>query len=182
MTPHSCAVDRTGTLAPGDALTCDRTVEAASRSRKSARRLLPGILRRSVMAHNARGNVCFWADSQGRQGFNFAQRVWLDPLYPSVPMAVTPAMSIELETLATNMLTLLTCQRDYRAAMGVTSKRAGRLASRFCADCLLTAQSQARVRQRSTPGKTRTLPSPLNSSRVRREARLATHTDLVVET
>jgi hypothetical protein len=86
-------------------------------------------------------------DSQGRQHFNFPQRVWL---YPSVPMAVTPMMSIELETLALNLLTPLTRERDYRAAVGVTSKRVRRLASRFCAECLLTAQSQAWVMQRST--------------------------------
>jgi hypothetical protein len=65
-------------------------------------------------------------------------------------MAVTPGMSIELETLAMNLLTPLTRRRDYRAAVGVTSKRVRRLASRFCAECLLTAQSQAWVMQRST--------------------------------
>ena len=86
-------------------------------------------------------------DSQGCQHFSFPQRVWL---YPSVPMAVTPGMSIELETLAINLLTPLTRQRDYRAAVGLTSKRVRRLASRFCAECLLTARSQAWVMQRST--------------------------------
>jgi hypothetical protein len=65
-------------------------------------------------------------------------------------MAVTSVMSIELETLAINLLTPMTRQRDFRAAVGVTSKRVRRLASRFCAECLLTAQSQAWVMQRST--------------------------------
>jgi hypothetical protein len=148
MTHHSCVVERIGTRAPGNALTCGRIVEAASRGRKCARRLLPGAPRASVIARNARGNVCFYVDFQGRQHFSFPQRVWL---YPSVPMGVTPGMSIKLEMLAINLLTPVTGRRDYRAAVGVTSKRVRRLARRLRAPCLLTEQSQAWVRRRSTP-------------------------------
>lgn len=149
MTHHSCAVERIGARVPGAALTCGRIVYAASRSRKSVRRSHPGASRRSTTARGARWNILFNVDSQGSQHFNFPQRV---RFYPSVPMAVTPAMSIELETLAINKLTPLTWQRDLRAAMGVTSKRVGRLESRFCAECLLTDQWQTWVGERSTPG------------------------------
>jgi hypothetical protein len=148
MTHHSLVVERIGTRAPVVALTPNGSLdEAAPRSGKRARRALRGAPRRSAGALNARGDVWFYVDSQGYQHFSFPQRVWL---YPSVPMAVTPGMSMELETLAINLLTPLTRQRDYRAAVGVTSKRVRRLASRFCAECLLTAQSQAWVIQRST--------------------------------
>ena len=148
MTHQFCVVERIGVRTPGGALTSGaRLDEATPRSRKSAQRSLAGAPRRSGGARSARGDVCFYVDSQGYQHFSFPQRVWL---YPSVPMAVTPGMSMELETLAINLLTPLTRQRDYRAAVGVTSKRVRRLASRFCAECLLTAQSQAWVIQRST--------------------------------
>ncbi len=148
MTRLYCVVEQNGTRTPGVVLTPNgRIDETAPRSRERARRSLAGAPRRSTRARIAGGDVCFYVDSQGRQHFNFPQRVWL---YPSVPMAVTPIMSIELETLAINLLTPLTRERDYPAAVGVTSKRVRRLASRFCAECLLTAQSQAWVMQRST--------------------------------
>lgn len=148
MTHHSLVVERIGPRAPVVALTPNGSLdEAAPRSGKRARRALRGAPRRSARALSARGDVWFYVDSQGYQHFSFPQRVWL---YPSVPMAVTPGMSMELETLAINLLTPLTRQRDYRAAVGVTSKRVRSLASRFCAECLLTAQSQAWVIQRST--------------------------------
>jgi len=56
-------------------------------------------------------------DSQAASTSISPSGVWL---YPSVPMAVTAEMSIELETLAINLLTPLTRARDYRAAVGVT--------------------------------------------------------------
>ena len=135
--------------------------EAAPRSRKSAQRSFARAPRRSGGARSVRGDVCFYVDSQGRQHFNFPQPVWL---YASVPMAVTPGMSIELETLAINLLTWLTQERDYRAAMGITCKRVRRLASRFCAPRLLAAQPPAWVMHRSSP---RPLAhSPLLATRV----------------
>jgi hypothetical protein len=148
MTQLSSAVERIEARAPGVVLTSSARVdEVGPRSEDRSHRLAPRAPRRSARRRDARGDVCFYVDSQGRQHFNFPQRVWL---YPSVPMAVTPGMSIELETLAINLLTPLTRRRDYRAAVGVTSKRVRRLASRFCAECLLTAQSQAWLMQRST--------------------------------
>ena len=162
MTHHSFVVERIGPRAPVVALTPNGSLdEAAPRSGKRARRALRGTPRRSAGALNARGDVWFYVDSQGYQHFSFPQRVWL---YPSVPMAVTPGMSMELETLAINLLTPLTRQRDYRAAVGVTSKRVRRLASRFCAECLLTAQLPAWAMQRSTPRPL--VHSPLRSTRV----------------
>ena len=119
-------------------------------------------------------------DSQGRLRVNFPQR---NRLYPSVPMAVTPVMSIDFETLAINVLTPITCQRDHRAAMGVTLLCVRTLASRSCAECLLTAQSQGLGQAALNPEATRTLLSSLNSSRVcRAEPRLAGDTDLTIET
>jgi len=162
MNHHCLLVERIGPRAPADALTCGvRIDKAAQQSRSRVRRLLPGTLPRSVMARPARGDVCFYLDSHGRQHFNFPQRVWL---YSLVPMAVTPGMSIELETLAINLLTWLTQERDYRAAMGITCKRVRRLASRFCAPRLLAAQPPAWVMHRSSP---RPLAhSPLLATRV----------------
>jgi hypothetical protein len=148
MTHHSSTAERIGSRIPAAALTSNAWMdEAAPRSGKRAYRASRGAPRRSSTARDKRGNICFCVDSSGRQHFNFPQRVWL---YPSVPMAVTPVMSIELETLAINLLTPLTRERDYPAAVGVTSRRVRRLASLFCAECLLTAQSQAWVMRRST--------------------------------
>ena len=162
MTHHSFLVERIGIRTPGDRSKCSvRMDETGPRSQKSARSSLSGAPRVSVSPRNAPGDVCFYVDPQGRQHFNFPQRVWV---YPSAPIAVTPGMSIEFKTLAINLLTPLTRERDYRAAMGVTSKRLRRLASRFCAECLLTAQSPAWVMQRSTPRPL--VHSPLPSTRV----------------
>jgi hypothetical protein len=148
MTHHSFLVERIGARPPGDRLTCSVRMDEAPRSRKSARSSLSGAPRVSVGPRNAPGDVCFYVGPQGRQHFNFRQRLWL---YLPVPIAVTPGMTIELETLAVNLLTRLTQERDYRAAMGVTCKRLRRLASRLCAECLLTEQSPAWVMQRSSP-------------------------------
>lgn len=75
-------------------------------------------------------------DRAGRQHFNFAQRVWL---YRSVPMACTRTPSTAMVTLAVNLLTMVLAERDYRAAVGTTCRRAVTLASKFAEDCLLTA-------------------------------------------
>jgi hypothetical protein len=124
-----------------------RTDSAALRSGKMARRAARRPRRESAPPRGLNGDVCFYVDSRGRQHFNFPQRIWL---YPSVQMAVTPMMSIELETLAVNLLTPLTRERDCPTLVGVTSKRVRRLAGCFCAECLLTARSQAWVIPRST--------------------------------
>src|ERR1700733_9088565 len=146
MTHHLCAAQRIGTQAHGDALTRGRIVAAAAQSRNSVRRLLPGALRRSVSSRNARGDLFFYVPSEERQHFNLPQQLWLRPW---VPMAVTPGMSLELETLTINLLMRVTCQRGYGASMGLTSKRVRRSASRLFAGLL--AQLPAWVRQQSTP-------------------------------
>lgn len=78
----------------------------------------------------------YFVDSTGRQHFNFVQQIWL---LPQVEMAVTPVLTIALETLAVNLLTLVSRRRDAPAAVGITSRRVLRLAPRFCRECLLTA-------------------------------------------
>jgi hypothetical protein len=50
----------------------------------------------------------YFIDRQGRQHFNFRQRVWLDA---SVQMACTRGYSLALETLALNLLTMVTRTR-----------------------------------------------------------------------
>ena len=148
MTYCSCAVERIGTgHTRGASASQARLNKVAPRAGKRVHRSGLQGHAVSIGADDARTQVCFYVDSRGRQHFNFPQRVWL---YPSVPMAVTPVMSIELQTLAINLLTPLTRRRDYCAAVGVTSKRVVRLASQFCVECLLTAQSQAWVMRRST--------------------------------
>lgn len=80
---------------------------------------------------------CYYVDPQGLQHFNFIQQVWLQP---QVEMAVTAVMTLALETLAVNLLTEVTGERDFPAPVGITSRRVMQLAPRFCEQCLLTAQ------------------------------------------
>jgi hypothetical protein len=82
----------------------------------------------------------FFIDRQGRQHFNFRQRVWLDA---SVQMAYTRVDTVALNTLAVNLLTLVTRKRDYRAAVGSTSRRVVLLAPSFSRECLLGAPDDA---------------------------------------
>jgi hypothetical protein len=80
---------------------------------------------------------CYYLDRQGVQHFNFIQQIWLQP---QVEMAVTAVMTVALETLAVNLLTQVTRERDFAAPVGITSRRIMLLAPRFCEQCLLTAQ------------------------------------------
>jgi hypothetical protein len=131
----------------GDALTQNRRIDhAMGRVRRIARRKNPRFPEKPGRAQSVGEDFHFYRDSQGRQHFNFAQRIWL---YPSVQMAFTPMMSLELKTLAVNLLTPLTRERDYSAVVGVTSKSVMRLASRFCSECLLTAGGAALLMPRS---------------------------------
>lgn len=131
-------VERIGTRSPGSVLSPTvRIDEAAPRSRQTARRA----------GQQSGGDFCYYVDTQGRQHFNFVQRIWLRA---SVGMAVTPVMTIALETLAINLLTHLIRERDYPVAVGVTSRRVLKLARRFCTECLLTAQADGWVMPRST--------------------------------
>lgn len=89
----------------------------------------------------------YFVDRQGRQHFNFRQRVWLDA---SVQMAYTRVYSVALKTLAVNLLTLVTRKRDFQAAVGHTSRRVVLLAPSFIRDCLLGAPDGAWALPRTT--------------------------------
>jgi hypothetical protein len=80
---------------------------------------------------------CYYVDGRGAQHFNFIQQIWL---HPQVEMAVTAIMTVALETLAVNLLTQVTRERDFLAPVGITSRRVMQLAPRFCEECLMTAQ------------------------------------------
>ena len=67
------------------------------------------------------GDFCYFMDRSGRQHFNFVQRIWLDP---AISMEFTTVQTTALETLAVNLLTLVTRERDCRTAVGITSQRA----------------------------------------------------------
>jgi hypothetical protein len=97
---------------------------------------------RSAPSKSTPRNVEFryFIDRQGRQHFNFRQRVWLDA---SVQMAYTRVYSVALKTLAVNLLTLVTRKRDFQAAVGFTSRRVVLLAPSFCRECLLGAPDEA---------------------------------------
>lgn len=82
----------------------------------------------------------YFVDRQGRQHFNFRQRIWLDA---SVQMAYTRVYSVALKTLAVNLLTLVTPKRDYQGAVGLTSRQAVLLAPSFIRDCLVGAPDEA---------------------------------------
>jgi hypothetical protein len=89
----------------------------------------------------------YFVDSSGRQHFNFVQRVWLQL---QIEMAVTPVPTVALETLAVNLLTEVTRERDYVAAVGITSRRVIQLASAFVDECLLTAHGNGWVIPRAS--------------------------------
>src|ERR1700728_2774215 len=89
----------------------------------------------------------YFVDRQGRQHFNFRQRVWLDA---SVQMAYTRVDSVALKTLAVNLLTLVTRKRDFQVAVGHTSRRVVLLAPSFIRECLLGAPDEAWALPRTT--------------------------------
>ncbi len=96
----------------------------------------------AVRRRPPRDEFRYFLDHQGRQHFNFTQRVWLDA---SVQMACTRVYSTALATLAVNLLTYATRARDCQAAVGFTSRRALALAPAFSRECLLSAPDQAWV-------------------------------------
>jgi hypothetical protein len=104
--------------------------------------------RRRRIRHQSIGNdLSYYVDRIGRQHFNFPQRVWLNE---SVAMAYTLVYSAALETLAVNVLTWASRERNVRAARGMTSWRVIALASAFCEDCLLPAPEHAWALPRSS--------------------------------
>ena len=82
----------------------------------------------------------FFVDQRGLQHFNFKQMVWLDS---SVQMAFTRVHTAALKTLAVNLLTLSTNQRNHKAALGVTSRMAVSFAHAFSRECLMGAPDGA---------------------------------------
>ena len=88
----------------------------------------------------------YYVDANGRQHFNFVQQIWLRA---QVEMAMTSVPTLALETLAVNLLTLATRERDCVALVGVTSRRALQSAQRFCAEILLSAGASGWVMPRA---------------------------------
>ena len=117
------------------------------RSGRVACRTEPASARRAEGSHPVDEKFRYFVDSSGRQHFNFVQRIWLQP---QVEMAVTPVPTVALETLAVNLLTEVTRERDYVALVGVTSRRVMQLASTFCEECLLTAHGNGWVIPRAS--------------------------------
>lgn len=101
----------------------------------------------------------YFVDRNGRQHFNFRQRVWLDP---AVPMAYTRVPSIALTTLAVNLLAQALRQRaarlkrgsrperDSLLAIGQSTRCALTLARQFSEECLLGAPDEGWVMPRAT--------------------------------
>jgi len=63
-------------------------------------------------------------------------------------MAVTPVMTIALETLALNLLLRVVGPQD--RALGITYRRVSSLRRRFCSECLLTANADGWVMPRAS--------------------------------
>jgi hypothetical protein len=120
-------------------------IDSPPQARKGARSIR--IDRRRPSSRRALSNCVvqndefrYFVDRQGRQHFNFRQKVWLDA---SVQMAYTRVYSVALKTLAVNLLTLVTRKRDLQAAVGNTSRRVVLLAPSFSRECLLGAPDEA---------------------------------------
>lgn len=126
------------------------TVKLESSPRRSARvacRTQAASSRRAERSPPVDEKFRYYVDSSGRQHFNFVQRVWLQL---QVEMAVTPVPTLALETLAVNLLTEVTRERDYVAVVGVTSRRVMQMAPMFCDECLLTAHGNGWVIPRAS--------------------------------
>ena len=104
-------------------------------------------VRSPVDGHVFLNEYCYRLDADGRQHFNFSQRIWLRP---RLAMAMTPVFTLALETLAVNLLALATRERDSRAPLDVASSNGLRLARMFCEQCLLTADAEGWVMPRTT--------------------------------
>ena len=123
-----------------------RVEETPARSRRVSCRAGSQSVWRADRPRAALSRYCYYVDASGRQHFNFTQQIWLRV---QVEMAMTPVMTVALETLAVNLLTQVARERDHLAVVGVTSKRVMRLARRFCMECLLTARADGWVMPRA---------------------------------
>ena len=124
-----------------------RVEETPTRSRRVVCRAGSQSVSRADRVRAAQNRFCYYVDASGRQHFNFVQQIWLRA---QVEMAVTPVMTVALETLAVNLLSYVARERDYSTAVGVTSRRVMKLARRFCEECLLTARADGWVVPRAT--------------------------------
>jgi hypothetical protein len=118
-------------------------IDAPARSRKGSHR----SARREEQQTRLRDHEFrYFLDRQGRQHFNFRQRIWLDA---SVQMAYTRVYSVALKTLAVNLLMRVTPKRDCHAAR-LTSRQAVLMAPSFIRECLLGAPDEAWALPRTT--------------------------------
>ena len=124
-----------------------KTTRAPRRPSRVACRTEVACARRADRSPAVDEKFRYFVDSNGRQHFNFPQRIWLEA---RVEMAVTPVPTVALETLAVNLLTEVTRERDYVAAVGVTSRRVMQMAATFCDECLLTARGNGWVIPRAS--------------------------------
>jgi hypothetical protein len=127
-------------------------IDAPARSRKESRS--NQIDRRRPARRQEQSRPClsdydfrYFIDRQGRQHFNFRQRVWLDA---SVQMAYTRVYSVALKTLAVNLLMMVMAKRDHHAAARLTPRQAGLLAPAFVRECLSGAPDEAWALPRAT--------------------------------
>ena len=112
-----------------------------------ARSRCPQTASPSTRTLTAHGDFRYYVDFRGRQHFNFEQKIWLKP---SVQMAVTPVVTLALQTLAINLLARTVRECDDKTIVVITFKRLLRMAKRFCAECLLTASPAGWVIPRSS--------------------------------
>ena len=127
-------------------------IDAPARSRKESRSNQIEGRRRAREQEQSKSclrdyEFRYFIDRQGRQHFNFRQRVWLDA---SVQMAYTRVYSVALKTLAVNLLMMAMAKRDCHAATRLTARQAGLLAPSFVRECLLDAPDEAWALPRTT--------------------------------
>lgn len=146
--PSRNNVARTGTAAVRAAVAVRTKIDKPlRRSRASARRTRDLPSRRAAGARTAGNHFCYYMDAEGRQHFNFIQRLWIRS---QVDMAVTPVMTVALQTLAINLLAHVTHPESRACASALASNRMHELAHRFCLECLLTARSDGWVMPRAS--------------------------------
>jgi hypothetical protein len=106
----------------------------------------PGDTGRRRAARAVNSQLRCIVDSNGRQHFNFAQRVWLRP---AIPMAYTKVPSTAMTTLAANLLTLALEERGEHSESSLEAALAARyalaLARQFSRECLLNAPDEGWV-------------------------------------
>jgi len=142
-----CGAEASATAASADADTAAGERPAGCRRGDLRRRRRASPSRSAVSRAPPREFRCR-LDRDGRQRFNFAQHVWLDP---DVPMACTRSVSIALQTLAVNVLTqTLTADRKGPARNRLSHRMLIRLARAFSEECLLGAPERGWIIPRAT--------------------------------